>query len=101
MLYFSWYCKVVILVLFLLIKDKPLFIMMPTALNSSVLHALLCTMEVYESLCAMLKIIALITAGDAGSSNLAANCRNLNLSCYLFGVITKLFFPLVFPEQQV
>lgn len=30
-------------------------------------YALLCTMKVYESLCAMLKMIALITAGDAAS----------------------------------
>ncbi len=57
-------------------------------------------MKVYESLCATLKIIALITAGDAGGSNLAANCRNLDLSCYLFCVIAKLVF-FVLHEQIV
>ena len=56
----------------------------------SVLYTLLCTRKVYESLCAMLKIIALITAGDAGCSNLTANCRNLVLACYAFPVIAKL-----------
>lgn len=42
----------------------------------SVLCTLLCTVKVYASLSlVMLKIIALITAGDADSSNLTANCR--------------------------
>lgn len=45
----------------------------------------------YESLCAVLKIKALITAGDAGNSNLTADCGILNLS-YLFHMIAKLVF---------
>lgn len=57
----------------------------------SVLCTLLCTVKVYASLSlVMLKIIALITAGDADSSNLTANCRTLSLSCFM--CFKKLFF---------
>lgn len=67
---------------------KQLFIIMPrTVLN--VPYTLLCAMEVCESLCTVLKIIALFTAGDAGSSNLAANCRTGALSSYVVPVIAR------------
>lgn len=44
----------------------------------------------HESLYAALKIMALITAGDAVGGNLAANCRNPSLSCYLVAVMQNL-----------
>lgn len=63
------------------------------------LCTLLCTVKVYASLSlVMLKIIALITAGDADSSNLTANCRTLSLSCFM--CFKKLFFFLSYEKNK-